>query len=91
MENKIKHLYIRLLVREGENVHTHHCLYSTKAENIHFAAELFAARFWGESYRDEYWWMAQNGCMAIKVERVLEISEEKYLELHSLFYGEDCE
>jgi len=87
MENKIKHLYIRLIVREGEYEHTHHCLYLTMAENINFAAELYAARFWGPSYRDGYRWMAQGGCMAIRVDRVLEISEEKYLELHSLFYG----
>jgi hypothetical protein len=83
---RTKYLYIRLTVREGEREHTHHCLHTTRAENINFAAELYAARFWGTSYRDDSTWYAWGGEIAITLEKVQEISAEKYNELHELFY-----
>lgn len=84
----MKYLFIILNVREGEREHTHRVLHTTKANNVDFAAELYAARFWGDSFRydrDDDEWYAWGGEISIRLEKVVEISEEKYLELSELF------
>jgi hypothetical protein len=86
MENKLKYLYIRLVVREGEREHTHHCLHTTRAENIEFAVTLYTARFWGYSERVGDYWFAHGCEISISLETYKELSQEEHEMLHKLLY-----
>ena len=83
----MKYLYIRLEVQDGEREHTHHCLHITKAENIIFAAERYAASFWGKSTHDEDGkWHTEGDQMIIEYKKVEELTKKQYNFLNSLFY-----
>lgn len=84
----MKYLYIRLEVRDGEREHIHHCLHTTNAKSIEFAAERYAASFWGgESTHDKDGnWIAWDGEIMIKLEKVQKIAKNQYNFLNSLFY-----
>ena len=45
---KTKHLFIQLLVQDGEQEHTHNIVHSTLCDNIQFAVIWYATHFWGE-------------------------------------------
>lgn len=83
----MKYLFIVLQIHDGERTHTHRVLHTTKCKNINFAAQYYAAHFWGESERDiDDTWTAWGGEIDIELEKVVELTEEKYNELHKLFY-----
>jgi len=83
---KTKYLFIELSVQDGERQHTHLCLHATKAKNLDFVAQRYAAQYWGESYRDDDVWYAHGGEIAIRLTRFKELTKAKYLFLHNLFY-----
>jgi len=73
----MKYLLITLEVQDGERRHTHRILHTTNAKDIQFAAQRYAASFWGYGeHQDEWWWV--NGEFAIRVKLVKELSEYEY-------------
>lgn len=83
----MKYLFITLSVQDGERNHTHRVLHTTNAKDINFAAERYAATYWGYGSHDEdgRWWF--NGEMAIKVDNVVELSSNDYYLVNSIFMG----
>ena len=85
---RTKYLFIELKVQDGEREHNHRILHTTRAKNINFAAERYAAKFWGEGERepkDNYWWV--NGEITIRVDYVVEITLEQYNLMSTIFSG----
>lgn len=83
----LRYLFITLDVHEGERVHTHRVLHTTECKNIDFAAEYYAAHFWGYSSREDYGWSAWGGEIFIEVSKVTELIPSEYEYLSSLFYS----
>jgi len=85
----MKYLFIHLEVQDGERRHDHRILHTTNAKNIEFAAQKYAASFWGwgERYNkeDDYWWF--NGEITIRLKNVIEISEYEYRLMSGIFTG----
>lgn len=82
----MKHLFIQLAIQDGEREHTHRVLHTTNAQNINFAAEYYAAHYWGYSYKDNNRWYAWGGEISIQVEKVQELTQEEFDKLSNLFY-----
>lgn len=85
----MKYLFISLAIQDGEREYDFRCLHTTNAKNINFAAERYAATFWGESRLEKPWkvWSAFSGEINISLEKVKELTKEEYDFLHNLFYG----
>ena len=85
----IKYLYIRLLIKEGDREHTHHCLYVSKL-SLKDAAKKFAANYWGESEWDEknQCWYACGGDIAISISKVEELTEREYTFLKNVLFSD---
>lgn len=97
----IKHLYLRLIVQDGEREHTHHCIHVTKCKDIKFSALWYTAHYWGigeheHSYLKNYpivsqltkepvWWFDNE--ITVRLESYKEITEIEYQFLNKLFYG----
>lgn len=84
----MKYLFIELRIQDGERQHTHRVLTTTLASNVRFAAERYAASYWGHGKRedkDNYWWF--DGEITIKVIRVTELSEFMYKAMSDVFSG----
>lgn len=86
----MKRLFITLKVQDGENSHTHRILHSTPGDNIQFAAQRYAAGFYGddEPERQDTWWYFFSGTIAVEVERVTELTEYEYKLLSRIFSGD---
>ena len=87
----MKYLLITLKVQDGENQHRHRILHPTKGNDIKFAAEWYAAHFYGdEAERLLSWWQFQAGSIAVEVENVIELSLYEFQLMSRLFdgYGE---
>lgn len=88
----MKYLYIELEIRQSEFEHMHRVLHTTNANNIQFAAQRYAATFWGESERLKYGdkkediWEAHGGEMHIKVYRVKELTQKEYNTMYNILY-----
>lgn len=80
----MKRLLITLEIQDGERRHTHRNLHSTPGKNIQFAAQRYAASYWGYGEREDDWWWV-NGEFAIRVRMVKEISEYEYALLSDIF------
>ena len=87
MEKETKYLFITLSIRDGEREHTHRVLHATKCKNIDFAAEYYAAHFWGPSSREDGGWSAWGGEIFIEVSKVTELTPSEYEYLYGLFYS----
>lgn len=82
----MKYLFITLTIQDGERSHTHRILHSTNAIDIKFAAQRYAASYWGHgSHTGEWWWF--QGEVALKLDFVTEISQTGYDYLSLLFGG----
>ena len=84
----MRHLLITLEVQDGERRHTVRNLHTTKANDINFAAERYAASYWGHGTRDncdEWWWI--NGEFAIRVFSCVELSKADYVTLSKAFHS----
>lgn len=86
----MKYLLIELRVQDGERQHTHRILHTTTAKNINFAAERYAAQFWGEGERERqpkrnYWWV--NGEITIQMDNVIELTYDQHRDMSMLFSG----
>jgi hypothetical protein len=86
----MKYLYIELEVINGVFTHNHRVLYATM-DDVNLATKEYAKNFYDEENLDDnkedndvYFFF--NGCISVKVIKVEELTEEKYFELHSLFY-----
>ena len=87
----MKYLFITLEVQHGELCHDHRVLHTTKCNDINFAAEYFAAHYWGYGERtfkdmDDHSWYFNGGEVAINVESVKELNKLEYDLLYCLFY-----
>jgi len=83
----LRYLFITLDVHDGERTHTHRVLHRTKCKNINFAAEYYAAHFWGYAMREDCGWSAWGGEILIEVSKVVELTSSKYEYLSRLFYS----
>lgn len=83
----LRYLFITLDVCDGERKHTHRVLHATKCKNIDFAAEYYAAHFWGDARREDCGWSAWGGEILIEVSKVVELTSSEYEYLFSLFYS----
>ena len=84
----MKYLFIELKIQDGERQHNHRVLTTTLASNVRFAAERYAASYWGYGKRedkDDYWWV--NGEITIKVVRVTELTQYMYRAMSDIFSG----
>ena len=87
MKNKTTFLFISLTVREGEREHNHKVLFETQEDNIDRAVYNYLSNFWGESIEEEPGvYYAINGEIAIYLNKYVVLTQEKYEELHNLFY-----
>ena len=90
-ENKtMKYLYIELKVINGEFTHNHRVLHATM-DDVNLATKEYVKNFYGEKNFDDYEeeddvYFFFDGCIGVKIIKVEELTEEKYFELHSLFY-----
>lgn len=85
----MKRLFITLKVQDGENSHTHRILHTTPGDNIQFAAQRYAATFYGDiPERTDTWWYFFSGTIAVEVERVTEITEYEYKLMSRIFSGD---
>jgi len=74
-----KYLIIILEIQDGENRHKHKVLHTTKAKNINFAAEKYAAGFYSErTGRYDDWWEFNHGCIAVRLYTVNELTTLEY-------------
>lgn len=86
----MKYLFIELNIRDGEREYEYRCLHTTSCENLDFAAEWYAAHFWGDSNLDRYSkcrWEAWGGEISIGLEKYKELTKNEYDYLNELFYG----
>jgi hypothetical protein len=85
----MKKLLITLIVQDGENQHKHRILHTTNGNDIHFAAQRYAAGFYGDDEPEHLlsWWQFQAGSIAVEVENVRELSDYEYQLLSDLFGG----
>ena len=85
----MKYLFITLAVQDGERRHDHRCLHTTNAKNIEFAAQRYAASFWGfgerQNKEDDFWWV--NGEITIRLTSVIELSKSEYKLMSDIFSG----
>jgi len=84
----MKYLFIELEVQNGEYEHTERVLHTTKANNIRFAAERYAATFYGELKTELYdgRWMFNGGEIAVTLVKVIQLTPEEYILLTDIFY-----
>lgn len=85
----MKYLFIELEIQDGERIHTHRCLHTTKCKNINYAAEYYAAHYWGYSERtfNDNSWYAHVGEIAIECTDVKELTKSQYDFMYNVFYG----
>ena len=87
-----KHLYIRLTVQDGVREHTHHCVTSTRCENLEFAVQWYAAHFWGDTSdlfrenKDSWYYSFDGGEISVTVETWKELTTEEANMLNQLMY-----
>ncbi len=82
-----KHLLITLEVQDGEHRHTHRVLHTTRAKNIGFAGERYVSTYYENfAYRNDVWWNFNGGTIAVRLERVVELSYEQVEMLKPLLY-----
>ena len=84
----MKYLFITLEIQDGEREHTHRVLETTNCKNINFAAEYYAAHYWGYSENDNGVWYAHGGEIAIEFVKVIELSEFEFNLMHKIFYSD---
>lgn len=83
----MKYLFIELEIQDGEREHTHRVLETTNCKNINFAAEYYAAHYWGYSENDNGAWYAHAGEIAIECVDVKELTKSEYDFVYNLFHG----
>jgi hypothetical protein len=85
----MKKLLITLIVQDGENRHRHRILHTTNGNDIHYAANRYAAQFYPEDEPEHLlsWWQFRAGSIAVEVENVIELSDYEYCLINRLFDG----
>jgi hypothetical protein len=86
---KTRHIYIDLLITDGEREHNHRTAFSTNCENLGFAVLLYQFRYWGHGYResreDINCWF--DGVITCKIEKWKEVTYEEANFINELIYG----
>lgn len=83
----MRYLVIVIKVQDGDYEHDHRCLHTTNCKSLKFAAEYYTAHFWGYGHRTGTdYWIWQNGCIAGKLEKYTEVTEEEFRKLENMFY-----
>ena len=85
----IKYLFIILEVQDGEHCHTHKVLHTTRCKSIEFAAQYYAAHFWGYSgnvgSKNHPKWEVEQGYPIIEVRKIEQVDKESFNNLSKLF------
>ncbi len=85
IKSKTKYLFIELSVRDGERVHDHRVLHTTRAENIEFAAQRYVSTYWGWGEREHnHWWFHDE--IICELKKVVELTKKDYIKLNKIFY-----
>jgi hypothetical protein len=85
----MKYLFITLEVQDGEHRHTHRVLSVTGGNNIQFAAQRYASMYYGENGdHNGDWWNFYSGTIAVKMVRVVELTEFEYKLMSDIFSGD---
>ena len=85
----MKYLFIELKIQDGEREHTHRVLHTTNAKNIQFAAQRYAAQYWGKSELSFKAWFTHGGEIAIEVSDVKELTKFEYDLMYKFFYDKN--
>ena len=75
----MKHIFIKLTVREGEFEHTHKILHTSNCKNLEFAVNWYVAHYWGHGQRypnDDWWWW--DGVHCGQIDYWTDVPEEDY-------------
>ncbi len=84
---KTRHLYIQLLVQDGQLEHTHHCVTSTQCKDLNFAVIWYATHFWGEGEMDKTYNVYRfDNETEVSVYKYEEINPDQANLLNRLFY-----
>ena len=89
LPNPVKHLLITLEIQDGERQYKERCLHTTKATNLDFAVQRYAAGFFQSHscYRDGNAWYQDNGEIAVCVESYSELAKYEYDLIQAAFTG----
>lgn len=82
---KLIHLHIILEVSEGERKHDHRVLTQTYDTNVHRAVRTYAKNFWGESVKEDEYYVACGGEITIKISKFTILSQFEYDFLSNLY------
>ncbi len=87
-KHQINFLYLQLSIQDGYREHIHRVLHTTKAKNIHFAAERYAARYWSRGrVEGRKSWMQCNGEIAVRLEKVTRLTKREYELMYDVMYN----
>lgn len=82
----MKHLFITLEIQDGEREYTYRVLHTTPGNNINFAAERYASKFWGEGERErDFWWFFHE--ITVRVYTVIELTENEFKLMSEIYDG----
>lgn len=84
----MKKLFISLKVQQGDYTHVHRALYETDCKDINFAGLWYASHYYGDysKRQNNDWWLYFNGDIAVKLSKVIELSNEEYKLMYKLYY-----
>jgi hypothetical protein len=86
---RTRHIYIDLLIHDGEREHNHRTVFSTNCESLEFAVLYYQFSYWGYGYResrkDKHCWF--DGELTCEIAKWKEITEEESNFLNDLIYG----
>ena len=74
------HLFIHLVIQDGERQHDHKVLHTTKCKNLDFAVEWYVAHFWGlgERWFNDDRWFFWGGEIAGELKSYSELTEDEF-------------
>lgn len=81
---KSKNIFLEMKIRDGEREYRYRVLFSTRCKNLEFAVQYYIAHFWGESYREDDYWYAFGGEIAMRC-TTWEIVPDKELKIASKY------
>jgi len=81
----MRYLFIQLEIQDGERVHDHRVLHTTKAIDLNFAVERYVSTYWGygEVDKQSRWW--DYGECTGRLKSFTELTKEEYEMLDYLF------
>jgi hypothetical protein len=76
---KMKYVYVRLTVQDGERQYTQHATVFTYGDNLWLAAIRYVATYFGQpDWRDSESWFFQGGEVATRMSTYEELTKEEF-------------